>query len=126
MERVLGISGFYFRAKDPDGLARWYATCLGLDLRPHGGETLTWNQQGMKLPLHPAWESAEGSGGKPRNWMLNFRVRDLESMVRQLRAQGVSVDVDTEDHSAGRFARFADPEGNPVSIWEMHGFDARE
>lgn len=126
MERVLGIGGFYFRAKDPDALALWYATCLGVDLRPQGSETLVWNQQGMRLPLHPGWEPAAASGAGPRNWMLNFRVRDLEMMVRQVRAMGVSVEVDPEDYRAGRFARFADPEGNPVAIWELQGVDARE
>lgn len=126
MERVLGISGFYFRAKDPVALARWYATCLGVDLHPQGGDTLIWNQQGLQLPMRPAWSAPQESSAETRNWMLNFRVRDLDSMVRQLRTHGVPVDVDTEDHSAGRFARFADPEGNAVAIWELQGFDARE
>lgn len=126
MEQVLGIGGFYFRAKDPVGLARWYTTCLGVDLYPQGGETLGWTQQGLRLPLHPSWETAPVSPAESPGWMLTFRVRDLESMVRQLRTEGVIVDVDTEDHSAGRLARFADPEGNVVAIWELHGSDARE
>lgn len=126
MERVLGIGGFYFRARDPEALAQWYATCLGVDLRPQGRETLVWTQQGMRLPLHPGWEPTAASGAEPRNWMLNFRVRDLDMMVRQLRAMGIGVEVDPEDYNAGRFARFADPEGNPVAIWELQGVDARE
>jgi glyoxylase I family protein len=126
MERVLGIGGFYFRAQDPEGLARWYATCLGVDLHPQGAGTLGWNQLGLRLPVHPDWAAASVPAEGTRTWMLSFRVRDLDSMVRQLRSKGVEVAVDPEDNGAGRFARFADPEGNPVSIWELQGFDARE
>ena len=50
--------------------------------------------------------------------MLNFRVRDLDAMVRQLRASGVEVTVDAEDYPYGRFARTHDPEGNPIELWE--------
>jgi predicted enzyme related to lactoylglutathione lyase len=50
--------------------------------------------------------------------MVNFRVRDLDAMVRQLRAEGVAVEVDPEPYPNGRFARVHDPEGNPVELWE--------
>ncbi len=51
-------------------------------------------------------------------WMINFRVRNLDAMIAQLRGAGITVDVDNENYPNGRFARLADPEGNPIELWE--------
>ena len=53
-----------------------------------------------------------------QQWMVNFRVGDLNAMVKQLRANGIEVSVDPETYPNGRFARIHDPEGNPVELWE--------
>jgi predicted enzyme related to lactoylglutathione lyase len=56
--------------------------------------------------------------------MINFRVRNLVAMVRQLQAAGIEMTVDPETYPNGRFARLHDPEGNPVELWEPQGRDA--
>ncbi len=53
-----------------------------------------------------------------QKWMVNFRVRDLDAMVAQLRASGITVEVDKEIYPNGRFARIHDPDGNPIELWE--------
>ena len=63
-------------------------------------------------------------GDPAKQWMLNFRVRDLDLMVAQLRAAGIEVEVDPEKYPNGRFARLEDPEGNPVAIWQPAGLQA--
>jgi glyoxylase I family protein len=50
--------------------------------------------------------------------MVNFRVRDLDAMVAQLRASGITVEPDSADYPMGRFARLADPEDNQIELWE--------
>jgi glyoxylase I family protein len=55
--------------------------------------------------------------------MINFRVRDLEKMVAQLRERGIAVELDTQVYPNGRFARLSDPEGNPIQLWEPAGED---
>jgi predicted enzyme related to lactoylglutathione lyase len=50
--------------------------------------------------------------------MINFRVSDLDAMVKQLRAAGIEVKVNPEQYPNGRFARLHDPEGNPIELWE--------
>jgi predicted enzyme related to lactoylglutathione lyase len=57
--------------------------------------------------------------------MINFRVRDLDAMVAQLRGAGIEVKIDAEPYPNGRFARLEDPEGNPIELWEPRGPDAR-
>jgi len=56
--------------------------------------------------------------------MINFRVRDLDVMVAQLRAARISVELDEQLYPNGRFARLNDPEGNPIQLWEPGGRDA--
>jgi predicted enzyme related to lactoylglutathione lyase len=57
-------------------------------------------------------------GAEAQNWMINFRVPNLNAMVEQLRAAAVEVEVDPEHYPNGRFARLRDPEGNPIQLWE--------
>ncbi len=57
----------------------------------------------------------------PRGFGVNFRVRDLDAMVAQLREAGEQVEVDPQVWPNGRFASLVDPEGNPVQLWEPSG-----
>ena len=60
-------------------------------------------------------------GRADQAFMLNFRVRNLDAMVAQLRRAGIVVDVDPEKYPNGLFARLADPEGNPIQLWQPVG-----
>lgn len=57
-----------------------------------------------------------------KQWMINFRVRDLEAMVAQLRAAGIAVEVDPEHYLNGWFAALKDPEGNAIQLWQEEEF----
>lgn len=122
MEAVAGIGGFFFAARDPAGLARWYAQHLGIDEAPTEYGARSWRQEAGTTVLAPmdAASSPLGSAG----WTLNLRVRDLDAMVAQLREAGVEVAVDSEVYPNGRFADLADPEGNRLQLWEPAGDDA--
>ena len=121
MEKVAGIGGLFFRAQDPKGLAQWYADHLGVALTPttYGGEP--WRQEAGPTAFQPFPETTEYFGDPARQWMLNFRVRNLDAMMAQLRAAGIAVEPDPETYPNGRFARLHDPEGNPIELWEEEG-----
>ena len=71
-----------------------------------------------------AAESAEAQVGGPEySWRINFRVRDLDAMVAQLRAGGITVEVDARIYPNGRFAHLRDPDGNSIELWEAAGAD---
>ena len=57
-------------------------------------------------------------GSPDKQWMVNFRVRDLDAMVAQLTAAGIEVEVDQTEYPNGRFARLYDPENNAIELWE--------
>jgi catechol 2,3-dioxygenase-like lactoylglutathione lyase family enzyme len=121
MHRVTGIGGFFFRSKDPENLAKWYNDKLGIDPVPADYNQKPWTQEAGPTAFAPLPQDTDYFGAPARNWMLNFRVRDLNAVVEQLRADGIEVKVDPEAYPNGRFARLHDPEGNPIELWEPTG-----
>jgi glyoxylase I family protein len=85
-----------------------------------------WRQEAGPTVFEPFPADTSYFGASSRVWMVNFRVRNLDAMVAQLRASGVEVTVDPENYPNGRFARLYDPDGNPVELWEPRGRDAAE
>ena len=125
VERVTGIGGLFFRARDPESLGRWYAERLGIDPAPDSYDRPPWWQQPGPTVFAPFPADSEHFGRSEQTWSVNFRVRDLDEMVRQLRSAGVAVDVDPEHYPNGRFASLHDPEGNPVQLWQSEGVDGQ-
>jgi len=118
VEKVSGIGCVFFRAKDPAALRQWYEQLLGVTRTPTDYEQRPWEQAAGPTVFEPFSEDTEYFGRPAQAWMLNFRVRNLDAMVAQLRAAGAEVKVDPESYPNGRFARTHDPEGNPVELWE--------
>jgi glyoxylase I family protein len=124
VERVTGIGGVFFRADDPDSLTRWYEEHLGVSPPPATYGERSWEQQAGPT-VFAAFPAESGHFRRPQQqWAINFRVRDLDAMVTQLRAAGISVDVHAEEYPNGRFADLLDPKGNPVQLWEPAGADS--
>jgi glyoxylase I family protein len=121
MEKVLGVGGLFFRAKDPASLGRWYKEHLGIALTPASYEDHPWRTEAGVTIFSPFPETSHYFGNPKQMWMVNFRVRDLDKMATQLRAAGIPVDVDPKVYPNGRFARIHDPEGNPIELWQPTG-----
>lgn len=117
MEKVTGIGGFFFRARDPQGLARWYQDHLGISIVPTSAEEQPWRQEAGDTAFAPFPEKSTYFAGD-KTWMINFRVLNLEALVAQLQAAGIEVKLDPENYPYGKFARLNDPEGNPIELWE--------
>jgi catechol 2,3-dioxygenase-like lactoylglutathione lyase family enzyme len=119
MERVLGIGGVFFKAKDPAKLKAWYRDNLGLPTNEQG-ETL-FSTEGDPAPLL-VWSPfpADTTYFEPSKapFMINFRVKDLRAMLAQLRAAGAAVDDKVQEESYGKFGWVMDPEGNKVELWQ--------
>ncbi|HEY7019824.1 MAG TPA: VOC family protein [Ktedonobacterales bacterium] len=118
MERVTGIGGFFFRARDPQALKAWYQQHLGMFQDGAGNEDEPWLQEAGPTAFQPFPADTEYFERPEQMWMLNLRVRDLDAMVAQLREAGIEVKVDPENYPYGRFARTHDPEGNPIELWQ--------
>jgi len=119
MERVTGIGGIFFRAMDPAALARWYRDVLGVDVYVEGADDRVWWPEQGPTVFTPFPADTDYFGRPEQAWMLNFRVRDLDAMLEQLRSRGVAVVGDTQEFAGiGRFNWAVDPEGNRIELWE--------
>lgn len=115
MERVLGIGGYFLRATDPAALGAWYRDVLGLDAGEHG----VWQQADGPTVFATFDADTDYFGARTQGAMLNFRVRDLEAMLAQLRAAGAAVAAETQEmDGVGRFGWVTDPEGNRIELWQ--------
>ncbi len=122
---VLGMGGLFFRSRDPDALAAWYRTHLGVG----GGCTAdpvtappnewVWQTLGGPMVFTPFKQDSDYFA-VDKAFMLNFRVSDLDSLLADLRAAQIAIITKPEwdDPQVGRFARIHDPEGNAIELWE--------
>ena len=121
---VLGIGGLFFRAKDPDALSGWYREHLGIgagcvSLEGATPDEWSWAADGGPVVFAP-FKADTDYFAADKQFMLNLRVQDLDSLLEQLNAAGVAVITKPEwnDPSTGQFARIHDPEGNAIELWE--------
>src|SRR5437899_10049802 len=92
MEKVTGIGGLFFRARDPSALARWYQEQLGVTPTPASYDELPWRQEAGPTVFAPFPEDTNYFGNPKQTWMINFRVRNLYAMTAQLRDAGIIVE----------------------------------
>lgn len=118
VERVTGIGGVFFRARDPQALSRWYAEHLGVLEPPTSYGGSVWVQEPGPTVLAPFPADSDYFRRPEQQWAINFRVRDLDAMVEQLRLSDITVEVHEEVYPNGRFAELTDPEGTPIQLWE--------
>ncbi|MDQ1617462.1 MAG: hypothetical protein QOE19_31 [Actinomycetota bacterium] len=115
MERVLGIGGYFIRAADPAALSAWYRDCLGLDADENG----LWHQEAGPTVFATFESGTDYFGSRTQQTMLNFRVRDLDAMLAQLRAKGADVSEEAQEmKGVGRFGWVTDPAGSRVELWQ--------
>src|SRR3954447_9510105 len=123
--RVLGLGGVFIRARDPAALSAWYREHLGFDVQDFGGSfgaifTFAEREPGYQLwTAFPADTAQFGDLAQPQ--MLNFRVADLDGLLAQLRAGGVTVDEEVKRSDFGAFGWCVDGEGNRAELWQAPG-----
>ena len=124
IERVTGIGGVFFKARDPRKMAAWYRDHLGI--QSNGGFAIfNWrekdNPERMGLTTWALFPTnTTYLGAATATMMINYRVANLERLLAQLRRDGVAVEK-VEDLDYGRFAWITDPEGNRIELWEPKG-----
>jgi len=122
---VIGMGGYFFRAKDPERLKAWYREHLGVgggcgtDESGQSNEYV-WFHEGGPMVFEPFKETTDYFPAD-KQAMVNLRVRDLDGLLEQLRGAGIDVITKAEWDmpEVGRFARIHDPEGNPIELWEQ-------
>ncbi|MBD8490763.1 VOC family protein [Echinicola sp. CAU 1574] len=122
MKKVTGIGGIFFKCQDPDKMKEWYAKNLGMNTDKYG-TTFEWRQSD-----HPdkkgfsQWSpfSDQTTYFQPsqKEFMINYRVENLEELLKELKKEGVTITDEIETYEYGKFIHIMDPEGNKIELWE--------
>ena len=122
MKKVTGIGGIFFKSKDKTTLNEWYKKNLGLDAGEYGAN-IEWEQPGEKIKKgstvwNPFKDTTEYFKPSEKDFMINYRVEDLEALHKELQAAGVTIVGELQSYSYGKFLHIMDPEGNKIELWE--------
>jgi len=124
MKRVTGLGGVFFKSEDPEKLYQWYEKHLGVTRDPRGqGVAFHWRDaDDPQTKGFTAWaifpKTTKYFDPSRAGHMINYRVDDLDGLLKVLKDEGVEIDPHREDYDYGRFAWIMDPDGNRIELWE--------
>jgi phosphoglycerate dehydrogenase-like enzyme/predicted enzyme related to lactoylglutathione lyase len=119
-KRVTGIGGVFFKSKNPKALVAWYGKYLGLKTDDYGC-TFSWKDNegnDCSTQWSPFADDTTYFAPSEKQFMQNFRVNDLESLLKKLFDEGVTIIGDLETYDYGKFGWILDVEGNKIELWE--------
>lgn len=121
-KRVTGIGGVFFKVEDPDATKSWYQKHLGLNTDQYG-TTFEWRQaENPNLKGHTQWspmsDKTEYFNPSKKDFMINYRVENLEELVDELKKEGVRILDEIEVYDYGKFVHIMDPDGHSIELWE--------
>lgn len=122
MKKVTGIGGIFFKCKDPKKVTDWYQKHLGLDTNPYGASFAWYEGTDSTKKGQTQWtpfpETTDYFDPSARDFMINYRVENLEELVEQLKKEGVTIVDKIQTFDYGKFVHIIDVEGNKVELWE--------
>ncbi|MBK8711660.1 MAG: VOC family protein [Niastella sp.] len=122
MKKVTGIGGIFFKCKDPGKMKAWYKTHLGLDTNEYGA-SFEWKELSDSTKTGttqwtPFAETTKYFEPSQKDFMINYRVANLEALVEDLKKEGVVILDKIETYDYGKFVHIMDVEGNKIELWE--------
>jgi predicted enzyme related to lactoylglutathione lyase len=122
MKRVTSIGGIFFKCKDPGKMREWYKTHLGLNTNQYG-TVFEWRQADDSSKKgfsqwSPFKETTKYFEPSTKEFMINYRVENLEALVEELKKEGVTITDSIETVDYGKFVHIMDIEGNKIELWE--------
>jgi predicted enzyme related to lactoylglutathione lyase len=122
LKRVTGIGGIFFKCKDPKKVRAWYADHLGLVTNSYGA-VFEWYQGADSTKKgftqwSPFKENTTYFGSSEKDFMINYRVANIELLIDELKKEGVTVLDTIETFDYGKFAHIMDIEGNKIELWQ--------
>jgi predicted enzyme related to lactoylglutathione lyase len=120
--KVTGIGGIFFRSKDPKETREWYGKNLGLAINDYGSSFEFRNAHKPDeinyLQWSPFDENTDYFAPSEKEFMINYRVQNIDGLVKELKENGVTVVDEIEEYDYGKFVHILDPDGNKIELWE--------
>jgi predicted enzyme related to lactoylglutathione lyase len=127
LKRVTGIGGIFFKCKDPKAVREWYNKHLGLNTNSYGCVFEWWQGADSTKKGFTQWspfnEKTKYFEPSAKEFMINYRVADLEALVDALRKEGVTITDSIETYDYGKFVHIMDIEGNKIELWEPNDIE---
>lgn len=122
MAKVLGIGGFFYKARDPAAAREWYERVLGFTYEEWGGVAFKPQLMADKAGSATVWNAMSSATDyiepSNRDFMINLVVDDLDAMLARCKREGVAPVKVFPDEGLGRFAHILDPDGIKIELWE--------
>lgn len=120
--RVTGIGGIFFFSENPEETKRWYSQNLGLNVNQWGSSFEFRNanrpEETNYLQWSPFKDGSNYFSPSEKEFMINYRVQNIEGLVRNLKAKGITVLDSISTYEYGKFVHIMDAEGNKLELWE--------
>lgn len=121
-KRVIGLGGIFFKSENPDKTKEWYAKHLGVESDQYGGKFVWRSAEGGDEQKITVWspfpKDTDYYQPSKKDFMFNYRVEDLEELLKVLKEEGVEQIGEMEVYEYGKFAWIMDPDGTKVELWE--------
>jgi predicted enzyme related to lactoylglutathione lyase len=127
MKKVTGIGGIFFKCSDPKKMNEWYQENLGLNTSEYGA-VFEWRQGADTTKKgfttwSPFPQSTHYFEPSSKDFMINYRVENLDALIQELKKNGVTILDEVEGYDYGRFVHILDPEGNKIELWEPNDIE---
>lgn len=119
-----GIGGIFFKCKDPKKMKDWYKTHLGFDTDDYGTNFVWWQGADSTKKGYTQWspfsDKTKYFEPSTKDFMINYRVENLDALVEKLKLEGVTITDSIETYEYGKFVHIMDVEGNKIELWEPY------
>ena len=120
--KVTGIGGIFFFSNNPQETREWYAKNLGLEVNDWGSTFESRNverpEEVNSLQWSPFQTGSDNFAPSAKEFMINYRVQNIEGLVAQLKTNGVTILDEIASHDYGKFVHIMDADGNKIELWE--------
>ncbi len=121
--KVTGIGGIFFFSDNPKETKDWYAKNLGVEINAWGAVSFDSRNidnpdEVESLQWSPFKKGDEYFSPSKKEFMINYRVQNLEALLVKLKENGVTILDEIATYDYGKFIHIMDAEGNKIELWE--------
>lgn len=120
--KITGIGGIFFFSEDPKATREWYAKNLNMDVSDWGATFENRNIDNPDILESTQWspfkKGSEYFSPSKKEFMINYRVQNIEGLIEQMKVNGVTFVDELVNHEYGKFIHILDADGNKVELWE--------
>lgn len=120
--KVTGIGGIFYYSNNPEKTREWYSKNLGLEVNEWGSSFEFRNAHRPDeinyLQWSPFEQGDEYFSPSKKEFMINYRVQNIEGLISKLKNNGITILDDIETYDYGKFVHIMDADGNKIELWE--------